>query len=64
LLLANIGTDRARRPRIHDLPHTFATRVLEECARQREAVDKHFVALSTYLGHAAIASTYWYLRRT
>lgn len=64
LLLANIGTDRARRPRIHDLRHTFATRVLEQCATQREAVDKHFVALSTYLGHAGIASTYWYLEAT
>ena len=27
-------------------------------------VAHHFVALSTYLGHADIASTYWYLEAT
>ena len=25
---------------------------------------RHFVALSTYMGHADIASTYWYLEGT
>jgi integrase len=25
---------------------------------------RHFVALSTYLGHAEIAHTYWYLQAT
>ena len=53
-----------RRPRIHDLRHSFATRVLEQCGTKREAVARHFVALSTYLGHAEIAHTYWYLQAT
>ena len=55
---------RARSPRIHDLRHTFATRVLEQCSTRREAVARHFVALSTYLGHSNIANTYWYLEAT
>lgn len=61
---ANIAPGRTRRPRIHDLRHTFATRALEQCATRRDAVARHFVALATYLGHAHIASTYWYLQAT
>ena len=55
---------RTRPPRIHDLRHTFATRALERCPTRREAVARHFVALATYLGHADIANTYWYLEAT
>lgn len=62
--LAGIVPARPRPPRIHDLRHTFATRVLERCSMQREAVARHFVALSTYLGHANIGNTYWYLEAT
>ena len=61
---ANIARDRARRPRIHDLRHTFATRALEQCGAQRGEVARHFVALSTYLGHVDIRQTYWYLQTT
>jgi len=64
LRLAEIGTTRLRRPRIHDLRHTFATRALQQCASSREAVARHFVALATYLGHSEIANTYWYLEAT
>jgi integrase len=64
LQIANIAPGRARRPRIHDLRHTFATRVLEQCGTTRDQVARHFVALSTYLGHAEIAHTYWYLEAT
>ena len=41
-------------PRIHDLRHTFAVRSLEQCRHDREAVARHVVALSTYLGHERI----------
>jgi integrase len=58
---AKIAPDRPRRPRIHDLRHTFATRALAQCAMRREDVARDFVALSTYLGHGHIRSTYWYL---
>jgi integrase len=62
--LAGIVPARARQPRIHDLRHTFATRVLEQCSTQRDAIARHFVALSTYMGHTNIANTYWYLEAT
>ena len=61
---ANIAPDRPRRPRIHDLRHTFATRALTQCAMHREDVARDFVALSTYLGHGEIRHTYWYLEAT
>jgi integrase/recombinase XerD len=64
LRLAGITASRPRSPRLHDLRHTFATRALERCATERETVARHFVALSTYLGHADIANTYWYLEAT
>ena len=61
---AKIAPKRARRPRLHDLRHTFATRVLQQCAVRRDAVASQFVALSTYLGHVDVSSTYWYLEAT
>ncbi|WP_315766525.1 tyrosine-type recombinase/integrase [Bradyrhizobium sp. SZCCHNS2005] len=61
---AGVGQARSRRPRIHDLRHTFATRVLEQCAMRRDDIARDFVALSTYLGHATIRNTYWYLEAT
>ncbi|BCH29871.1 integrase [Mesorhizobium sp. L-8-10] len=51
-------------PRIHDLRHTFAVRSLEQCGHDRDAVGRHIVALSTYLGHAHVTDTYWYLQAT
>jgi len=53
-----------RGPRIHDLRHSFAIRALEACPADRHQVGAHMLALSTYLGHAKIASTYWYLHAT
>jgi integrase len=53
-----------RGPRIHDLRHTFAVRSLEQCATNGEAVARHMLALSTYLGHAHLFDTYWYLQAT
>ena len=61
---AGIAPDRRRRPRLADLRHTFATRSLQRCAVRRESVARHFVALSTYLGHVNIVHTYWYLEAT
>jgi integrase len=51
-------------PRLHDLRHSFAVRSLEACAHDRQAVAHHMAALSTYLGHADISLTYWYLEAT
>jgi integrase len=58
------GVSSARKPRIHDLRHTFAVRSLEQCRHDRDAVARHVVALSTYLGHAHVTDTYWYLQAT
>jgi integrase len=53
-----------KQPRMHDLRHTFAVRSLEQCEATPQAVKKHIVALSTYLGHAHVTDTYWYLQAT
>jgi integrase/recombinase XerD len=53
-----------RTPRIHDLRHYFAVRALERCTGERDRVARHVLALSTYLGHAHVADTYWYLQAT
>ncbi len=55
---------RRRRPRIHDLRHSFAVRALEAGPQARAAVSRHMLALSTYLGHRNISDTYWYLEAT
>ena len=64
LALADIAPGRSRRPRIHDLRHTFATRVLAQCGAGREAISRQAVALMTYMGHSNLRYTYWYLHRT
>lgn len=56
--------DRPGRPRVYDLRHRFATRALETCSDTRDHVGRHMLALTTYLGHADIKSTYWYLEST
>jgi integrase len=52
------------RPCLHDLRHSFAARALLSCPRDRGHVGRHLLALSTYMGHANVASTYWYLHST
>jgi integrase len=51
---------RARRPRIHDLRHTFAVRRLLRWYQQGVDLDGKILALATYLGHAKVSGTYWY----
>jgi integrase len=51
----------ARRPRVHDLRHTFACRRLLQWYRDGVDIDQRVAALSTYLGHAKVSDTYWYL---
>jgi integrase len=52
---------RARRPRIHDTRHTFAVRRLLRWYEEGVDVGQKILALSTYLGHAKVTDTYWYL---
>jgi hypothetical protein len=35
---------------------------LEGCSSDAAAVSRHIVGLSTYLGHARVTDTYWYLQ--
>ncbi len=49
------------RPTPHSLRHAFAVRALQTCPDGRDAITKHMLALSTYLGHSKVAHTYWYL---
>jgi len=53
-----------RGPRLHDLRHSFAVRCLEQCGGDRETINRRIAALSTYLGHACVSDTYWYLEAT
>ena len=48
-------------PRLHDLRHTFVVRRLMLWHAEGTDIDQMMLALSTYLGHAEIFYTYWYL---
>jgi integrase len=48
-------------PRIHDLRHTFVVRRVMLWHERGVDVDQAMLSLSTYLGHAKISNTYWYL---
>ena len=52
------------RPRLMDLRHTFAVRALETCPEGRDHVGRPILALTTYMGHAKVESTYYYLENT
>ena len=54
----------ANRPRLHDLRHRFAVRALQASPQGVGSASQHMLALSTYLGHANINDTYWYLEAT
>jgi integrase len=55
------GQGRARRPRLHDMRHTFAVRRLLRWYQEDANIGQKLLALSTYLGHAKVTDTYWYL---
>jgi len=48
-------------PRIQDLRHSFITHCLLRWYRQGINVDNEMLALSTYVGHAEVTYTYWYV---
>jgi integrase/recombinase XerD len=66
--LARVAGIEARsprcRPRIHDLRHRFAVRTLLGWHRAGIEVEPMLPVLSTYMGHVAPSSTYWYLQAT
>jgi integrase len=55
----NRGAHQA--PRIHDLRHTFVVRRILLWQAQGVDIDQAMLSLSTYVGHAKVTNTYWYL---
>jgi len=55
----NRGTHHA--PRIHDLRHTFVVRRIVKWQAQDVDFDQAMLSLATYVGHAMVTNTYWYL---
>lgn len=55
------GLSQSRGPRLHDLRHRFAVWTMIGWYRAGADVEAQLPKLSTYLGHANIESTYWYL---
>lgn len=53
-----------RGPRLHDWRHSWAVAALEACPNGYDQVNQHVLAVSTYLGHAKLESTYLYLHTT
>jgi site-specific recombinase XerD len=65
LVAADIHTPPGRRrPRIHDLRHTFALNALIGWYRAGIDVPAHLPVLSAFLGHNSPEATYWYLQAT
>lgn len=50
-----------RAPRLHDLRHTMASRVLQRWLTSRKGAVNRVLILSRYLGHGHVEDTYWYL---
>jgi integrase len=50
-------------PRIHDLRHTFICKALLR-GQQNNQIDHVVDAISTYVGHAKVSDTYWYISAT
>ncbi len=55
------GPHDSHGPRLLDFRHSFATKTLLAWYRNGMSVDRHMSELSTYLGHAHVTDTYWYL---
>lgn len=58
---SGVGAGATRRPRIHDLRHSFAVRTLVGWYRDGLDVQAQLPLLSTYLGHREPRYTYHYL---
>ena len=62
---AGVAPPARRRPRLHDLRHTFAVRTLQGSqSGGSKPKGAHMAALATYMGHVNIYATYWDLEAT
>ena len=48
-------------PRIHDMRHTFAVKVMMNWYKEGKNIDQEMLKLVTYLGHQNVSDTYWYI---
>jgi len=55
------GRGERPRPRLHDLRHTYACRILIRWSKHPAGLDQRILWLMHYLGHTHISHTYWYL---
>lgn len=55
------GPTERNGPRLHDFRHRFAVNTLVQWYRSGQDVEGCLPVLSTFLGHAHAADTYWYL---
>ena len=58
------AVNASRGPRLHDFRHRFAVQTLLHWYRTGEDPERRLPILSTYLGHAHVTDTYWYLTGT
>jgi integrase len=58
-----VGLESAmrRKPRLHDLRHTFACNHLLRAYQENRNINNAVHDLSVYLGHVNLAATYWYI---
>ena len=61
---AGVTDGQGRRPRVHDLRHSFAVGALARWYRQGADVQVQLPKLAMYMGHVSIESTAHYLRLT
>ena len=58
------STSHGTGPRLHDLRHRFAVNTLLGWYRDEVDVERCIPQLATWLGHAHVSDTYWYLTAT
>jgi integrase len=61
---AGLPAEGTRRPRIHDLRHSFVQHTVTEWYQAGLDVTTRLPQLAAYLGHADPSGTYWYLSAT
>lgn len=55
------GQNASHGPRLHDFRHSFAVATLVNWHRSGQNIEQRLPVLATYLGHAHVSDTYWYL---
>ena len=60
-VVADVKDNEGRRPRVHDLRHSFAVQALIRWYRDGADVQSHLPRLAMFMGHVSIVSTAHYL---